>query len=82
MKKSIGKIKKMLLYWYWYTKLNDLEDKLSWMYVTKFNRTRRLTIWYMAAKNAGASDAIDYAFYKTYGLWGIDSLTENEKKGF
>ncbi len=36
----------------------------------------------MDCKNTKYCDSIEYAFYKVYGFWGIDSLTEKQTKGF
>lgn len=61
-------------YRYYYQKIKELQDDIQWNYGTALNKTKRATLWYMATEN------IDHVFYKVYGLWGIDSLTEDEKK--
>ena len=67
---------------FYYLKILKLENKLMLDYFTNFNKTKRLTMWYFAGKNKGYIGSIDYAFYKVYHLWGMDSLTEEDKKGF
>lgn len=73
---------KLIKFLFWYIKISWLEDSLKQEYFTKFNKTKRTTLWYMACKNKKYCDSIEYAFYKVYGFWGIDSLTEKQTKGF
>ena len=73
---------KILKYLYYYSKIQMLQDKVGAMYFTDFNKTKRATLWYIAGKNKGYADAIDYAFFKVYHLWGYDKLTDSEKSGF
>jgi len=73
---------KKIKYIYCYIKVSNLQDRIGSLFFTEFNKTKRTTLWYMAGKNKGYADAIDYAFFKVYHLWGIDGLTDAEKRGF
>ena len=70
------KLIRSLKFFYWMRKIENLEDELGLSFATTFNNTKRATMWYIATKD------IDYAFYKVYNLWGVDSLTDSEKIGF
>jgi len=68
---------KIVIYWWYFYKIFLLENKLSQSFLeNNFNKTKRAVLWYMATKD------IDYVMFKVYYIFGIDSLTEEEKKGF
>lgn len=76
------KILKSLEYLYQYSKIKHLENKIQVNYFTKFDKTKKVTIYYIAGKRRVYSDSLEYVFYKAYGLWGTDGLTAEESKGF
>lgn len=64
------------------TKIKRLERRISWMYECNFDKSRRVALWYVVCRKLGYEDALEYSFYKVYGLWGVDSLQEDEIKSF
>lgn len=76
------KILKKFEYLYWYSKIKHLEDKIQKDFFTKFDKTKKVTIYYIAGKRRGYSDSLEYAFYKVYDLWGTDGLSASEKEFF
>jgi len=62
--------------------MNNLEERISINFLTNMNKTKRAVLWYMAGKKLGYSDALDYALFKVYHIWGIDGVTESERKSF
>ena len=67
---------------YFYFKLKSFENKIKHNFLIEFNKTKRLTLYYLACLNSGYEDCLDYAFYKTYDIWGVDSLSKREKEMF
>lgn len=76
------KILRNIKYLFWYSKIKILEENLQKDYFTKFDKTKKVTMYYIAGKKRGYSDSLDYAFYKVYGLWGTDGISKEESKGF
>ena len=76
------KILKYLKYIYWYSRIKHLENKIQVNYFTKFDKTKKATLYYIAGRRRGYLDSLDYAFYKVYELWGTDSLSISEKELF
>ena len=70
--------------WVWRTtiKVKRLERRISWLYECNFNKSKRVALWYVACIKLGYEDALEYSFYKVYGLCGVDSLQEDEIKSF
>lgn len=64
------------------TKIKRLERRISWMYECNFDKSRRVALWYVVCRKLGYEDALEYSFYKVYGLCGVDSLQEDEIKSF
>jgi len=62
-------------------RMKNLEDAISISFLTPFDKTKRATLWYIACRKR-YSDPLEYAFYKVYGLWGMDGISESEKKEF
>jgi len=68
---------KIIIYWWYFYKISLLENKLSQFFLeNNFDKTKKTVLWYIASKD------IDYSMFKVYDIWGIDSLTEKEKKRF
>ncbi len=82
LKRLYRKLINGITYWWWYIRIDTLEKRISYSYLQEFHKTDRNTLWYIAAKRNKVSDAIDYSFWKVYDLWGMDSLTNDEKDGF
>ena len=51
------------------TKIKRLERRISWMYECNFDKSRRVALWYVVCRKLGYEDALEYLFYKVYGLW-------------
>lgn len=64
------------------TKVKRLERRISWNYEIQFDKSKRVALWYVTCRKLGYEDALEYSFYKVYGLWGVDSLQEDEIKSF
>jgi len=76
---SFEKIISWITYLRYYWRFKKLDSILSAEFGYKFNKTKRVTLKYLAARETYA-DALDYAYHSVYGLWGCDSLTKQEKK--
>jgi hypothetical protein len=65
-----------------FKRMENLQDAIGLSFFTELNYTKRATLWYLAGKKMDKEDALEYALYKVYGVWGIDSLTPHELKNF
>lgn len=77
---------KYIKFIYFYFRFKSFEKKIKSNFSIEFNKTKRVTLYYLGCLNFGgddcSEDCLDYAFYKAYDLWGIDSLVKKEKEIF
>jgi len=75
----LTKIKLNILFCLSYVAIKRLESELSNTFLdTKFNKSKTATKFFLKIDIDGYKDALDYAFFRTYGFWGTDALAEDE----
>jgi len=71
----IKKYKRSIVFFLNKRRMGHLLDQVAPFYQNESD-VHKLTLWYTA------SNDLDYAFHKCHDIWGIDSLSDTDKKAF